>query len=178
MAKDGTARGGPRPGQGRPSKALKDRILEGTADSAMVLPSPSDMVGSDVPDPKDYMQDEQKNGEKLRASEIFRETYLWLKARGCEKLVSRQLIDQYAMDVARWIQCQRAISEYGFLAKHPTTGAAIASPYVAMSREFSKQMNADWYQIYSVVRDNCTVEYGSTAPHDDFMERLLSSQGK
>jgi hypothetical protein len=178
MAKDGTARGGPRPGQGRPSKALKDKILEGTADCAMVLPSPPDLVGADVPEPKDYMQDEQKNGEKLRASEIFRETYLWLKARGCEKLVSRQLIDQYAMDVARWIQCQRAISEYGFLSRHPTTGQACASPFVAMSREFSKQMNADWYQIYSVVRDNCTVEYGSAAPHDDFMERLLSSQGK
>ena len=178
MAKDGTVRGGPRPGLGRPSKALKDKIAEGKADKALVLPSPTDFEGTDMPPLKDYMTDTQKSGEKFRAEEIFKETYLWLKARNCEKLVSRQLIDQYAMDVARWIQCQRAISEFGFLAKHPTTGAAIASPYVSMSREFSKQMNADWYQIYSVVRDNCTVEYGSTAPHDDFMEQLLSSQGR
>ena len=178
MAKDGTCRGGPRMNTGPKRKSLADKITEGKADSVLVLPSPAEITGQDIPDPKDYMQDEQKNGEKLRAVEIFKETYLWLKARGCEKLVSRQLLDQYSMDVARWIQCQRAISEYGFLAKHPTTGAAIASPYVAMSREFSKQMNADWYQIYQVVRDNCTVEYGSTAPHDDFMERLLSSQGK
>ena len=178
MSKDGTIRGGPRPGLGRPSKALKDKITEGKADKAMVLPAPVEMTGVDIPELKDYMLDQQKGGEKFRADEVFRETYLWLKARGCEKLVSRQLIDQYAMDVARWIQCQRAISEYGFLAKHPTTGAAIASPYVSMSREFSKQMNADWYQIYSVVRDNCTVEYGSTAPHDDFMEQLLALQGK
>lgn len=82
------------------------------------------------------------------------------------------------MDVARWFQCQRAISQFGFLAKHPTTGAAIASPYVAMSREFSKQMNANWYQIYQVVRDNCSVEYGSTAPHeDDFMENRILTLG-
>lgn len=179
MAKDGTCRGGPRPGLGRPSKALKDKITEGKVTNALVLPSPVEFEGEDIPEPKDYMLDEQKGGEKLRAREVFRETYLWLKARGCEKLVSRQLLDQYAMDVARWIQCQRAISQFGFLAKHPTTGAAIASPYVAMSREFSKQMNANWYQIYQVVRDNCSVEYGSTAPHeDDFMEKLLSSQGK
>ena len=29
MAKDGTARGGKRPGQGRPSKALKDKVENG-----------------------------------------------------------------------------------------------------------------------------------------------------
>lgn len=178
MAKDGTNRGGARMNSGPAKKPLKDKILDGTADKAMVLPAPSEIEGADIPPVKDYMKDAQKGGEKFRADEIFRETYLWLKARGCEKLVSRQLLDQYSVDVARWIQCQRAISEYGFLAKHPTTGGPIASPYVSMSREFSKQMNADWYLIFSVVRDNCTVEYGSTAPHDDFMERLLSSQGK
>lgn len=31
----------------------------------------------------------------------------------------------YAMSVSRWIQCEHAISEYGFLAKHPTTGQTI-----------------------------------------------------
>ena len=179
MSKDGTVRGGPRPNAGkRATKTLTDKIIDGKAGKAMVLPVPTEMEGEDVPSPKDYLTQEQKGGEKLRAEEIYRETYLWLKARGCEKLVSKQQIEQYAMNVARWIQCQKAISEFGFLAKHPTTGAAIASPFVSMSREFAKQMNADWYQIYQVVRDNCSVEYGSTTPHDDFMEKLLSSQGK
>lgn len=179
MAKDGTIRGGARPNTGpKPKKTLTDKIREGKSDKAMVLPEPTEMIGEDVPAPKDYLMQEQKGGEKLRAAEIYKETYLWLKARGCEKLVSRQQIEQYAMNTARWIQCQKAISEFGFLAKHPTTGAAIASPFVSMSRDFCKQMNADWYQIYQVVRDNCSVEYGSVTPHDDFMERLLSSQGK
>jgi len=167
MSKDGTVRGGPRPNAGkRATKTLTDKIIDGKADKAL------------VPSPKDYLSDKQKGGETLGAAEIYKETYLWLKARGCEKLVSKQQIEQYAMNTARWIQCQKAISEFGFLAKHPTTGAAIASPFVSMAREFAKQMNADWYQIYQVVRDNCSVEYGSTTPHDDFMERLLSSQGK
>ena len=53
----------------------------------------------------------QKNGSDLCAEEIFRETWLWLKARGCEMLVNNQLIEQYAMSVARWIQCEEAISD-------------------------------------------------------------------
>ena len=76
MAKDGTCRGGPRLGLGRPSKALKDKITEGKAANALVLPSPVEFEGEDIPEPKDYMLDEQKGGEKLRAREVFRETYL------------------------------------------------------------------------------------------------------
>ena len=64
----------------------------------------------------------------------------------------------------------------GFLAKHPTTGNAIPSPYVAMSQSFSKQANNLWYQIYQVVKENCSVEYKGATPHDDMMERLLSAR--
>ena len=61
-------------------------------------------------------------------------------------------------------------------AKHPTTGNAIPSPYVAMSQSFSKQANNLWYQIYQVVRENCSVEYKGATPHDDMMERLLTAR--
>ena len=44
------------------------------------------------------------------------------------------------MSVARWIQCESAISQYGFLAKHPTTGSAIASTYVGMAQPFMRQI--------------------------------------
>ena len=116
------------------------------------------------------------DGGKLEAEEIYRETWLWLKARHCEKLVSPQLISQYAMAVSRWIQCEHAISEYGFLAKHPTTNAAIASPYVTMSQNYMKQVNQIWYQIYQVVKENCSVEFSGNTPQDDVMERLLRSR--
>ena len=69
-----------------------------------------------------------------------------------------------------------SIREFGFLAKHPTTGNAIPSPYVAMSQSFSKQANNLWYQIYQVVKENCSVEYKGATPHDDMMERLLSAR--
>ena len=182
MAKDGTNRGGPRPGTGPKRKALTDRITDGTARGAMVMPDdfpePADIRGEDVPPVHEYLKARQKNGSELCAEEIFRETYKWLKARGCEMLVNNQLIEQYAMSVARWIQCEEAISEFGYLAKHPTTGNAIASPYVSMSRDYKKQVNADWFQIYQIVRENCSVEYDGASPQDDVMERLLRTRNR
>lgn len=80
------------------------------------------------------------------------------------------------MAVSRWIQCEEAITEFGFLAKHPTTDNPIPSPYVSMSQSFGKQANNLWYQIYQVVRENCAAEYQGASPHDDMMERLLMAR--
>ena len=176
MAKDGTNRGGARVGSGRKSKALIDKISDGTSAQVIELPDPPAFEGAEVPPIKEYLRAKQKMGKDLCAEDVYRETWEWLKARGCERLVNKQLIEQYAMSVSRWIQCEECISEYGFLAKHPTTGNAIASPYVAMSQTYMKQVNQVWYQIYQIVKENCAVEYGGTAPQDDLMERLLSAR--
>ena len=174
MAKDGTNRGGARPGSGRKPKALTDKIKEGK--SASVLPEPADIQGVDMPPVKEYMRAQQKNGKDLCASEVYKDTFKWLKAVRCEKLVPSQLVEQYAMSVSRWIQCEEAISEFGMLAKHPTTGNAIASPYVAMSQNYLKQINQCWYQINQIVKENCSIEFGGANPQDDLMERLLNAR--
>ena len=90
--------------------------------------------------------------------------------------MNSQLIEQYAMSVSRWVQCETCISEYGFLAKHPTTGAAIASPFLAMSQSFSKQANTLWYEIFDVVKANSLVDYSGPTPADNVMERLLAAR--
>lgn len=180
MAKDGTARGGQRVGQGRKPKAIADKITAGNPGKhplkVMDLPDVPNLDGEDMPQPKNYMKEKQKGGGELCAEEVFSETWQWLKERGCEKLVSTQLISQYVMSVSRWIQCERAISEFGFLAKHPTTGQAIASPYVSMSQNYMKQVNQLWYQIYQIVKENCLGDYSGATPQDDVMERLLRSR--
>ena len=177
MAKDGTNRGGSRTGAGRKAKPLADKIAEGkTGMTVVALPEPTTIEGFDVPPLKEYMKATQKNGKGMCAEEIHNETWLWLKTRGCEQLVNPQLIEQYAMSVSRWIQCEECISEFGFLAKHPTTGNAIASPYVSMSQTYMKQVNQAWLQIYQVVRENCAVEYQGKTPQDDVMERLLTAR--
>ena len=116
------------------------------------------------------------SGIDLCAEDVFRSTYTWLEERGCGQFVNPQLIEQYAMSVSRWVQCETCISEYGFLAKHPTTGAAITSPYVTMSQNYLKQVNQCWFQIYQIVKENCSAGYGGANPHDDLMERLLAAR--
>lgn len=180
MAKDGTARGGQRVGSGRKSKALAEKLNTGNPGgrklTVMELPADADLKGTDMPEIKSYMKDRQKNGEEFDAAEIFEETWNWIRERGCDKLVSVQLVRNYAMSVSRWIQCEHAISEYGFLAKHPTTGQAIASPYVSMSQNYMKQVNNLWYQIFQIVKENCSEEFMGATPQDDVMERLLRSR--
>ena len=177
MAKDGTARGGARVGSGRKGKALSDRIEAGENNiSVLDVPDDADLDGVDMPEPSEYLKAKQKGGGDFAAEEIYRETWLWLKARGCERLVNKQLIEQYAMSVSRWIQCEEAITTFGFLSKHPTTGNAIASPYVSMSQQYMKQTNQLWYQIFQIVKENSLVEYQSGTPQDDVMERLLRAR--
>ena len=176
MAKDGTARGGPRPGTGPKTKPLTEKIAQGKSAMVLDLPEPAELTGEDMPPIKEYMKAKQKNGIELCAEEVFIETWEWLKKLNCTAYVNTQLINQYAMSVARQVQCEQCLSEYGFLAKHPTTGNAIASPYVSMLQQFTKQANQSWYQIYSIVKDNCSVEYAGNTPQDDVMERLLRTR--
>jgi len=174
MAKDGTARGGARVGSGRKPKALSEKIVSGQSRDAMVLPQPADMEGADMPPVRDYMNAPQKNGKPLLAAEIYAEVHAWLRSIRCDGFVNNQLIEQYAMSEARRIQCEEALSEYGFLAKHPTTGSAIASPYVNMLMQFSKQASQSWYQIYQIIKENGSVSFEGSNPQDDLMERLLT----
>jgi hypothetical protein len=177
MAKDGTARGGARPRSGPKKKALTEKVSAGKGITTVIeFPETPPMKGIDMPPIKDYLKSKQKNGGSLCAEEVYKETFAWLKARGCDRVVNSQLIEQYAMLVSRWIQCEACISEFGFLAKHPTTGNAIQSPYVAMSQSYMKQVNQAWYQIFQLVKENCTVEFSGNTPQDDVMERLLRTR--
>lgn len=171
---------GPAPGTGgRPRKPLAEKIATDNPGrrklTVVELPEPENLIGVDMPEVKEFMREQQRDGGELCAEEVYTETWQWLKNCGCERLVSVQLIQQYAMCVARWILTEQAISKYGSLSKHPTTGAPIASPYVAMEQNYMKQANQLWASIYSVVRENCSTEFGAT-PQDDVMDRLLRSR--
>ena len=89
--------------------------------------------------------------------------------------VAPRLIEAYAQAFARYVQCEQAISKFGLLGKHPTTGAAIASPFVATSQSFGKQTNVYWYEIYEIVRATCTTDYAGTTPGEEVMEQLLNA---
>ena len=123
MAKDGINRGGARVGAGAKKKPLAEKIAEGNpgkrALTVIDFDNQSvDLEGQAMPKPSKLLSAKQKDGKKLVAADIYKKTWDWLHERGCAALVSPQLLERYAMSVARWIQCEEAITEFGFLAKH------------------------------------------------------------
>ena len=173
---------GPKPGSGgRPKKALAEKIADGNPGKRPLTvidfkDSAADLEGQDMPKPSEFLSAKQKDGTELQAVEIYRNTWEWLSVRGCAAIISPQLIERFAMASARWIQCEMITSQLGFLAKHPTTGAAIQSPYVAIANTYMTQANRLWAEIFQIVRDNCAREYGGATPQDDLMERLLRAR--
>ncbi len=174
-------RRGPAPGKGgRPQKPLVEKVLDGNPGkrklTVVEFPNTTNLQGNEMPLPRELLSARQKDGRSLEAAEIYVNTWDWLDQRGAARIVSPQLLERYAMSVARWIQCEEAVTEYGFLAKHPTTGNAIQSPYVAMGQNYMNQTNRLWFEIFQIVKENCTGDYKGANPQDDVMERLLSAR--
>lgn len=191
MARDGTNRGGRRVRAGDKPAPAAEKIQKGqqvqilnndiptlspTELEAVDLPEGAVMNGVDMPKPSDYLTARQKNGIPLGADEIYKETWLWLKERNCEKLVNPRLIEAYAQAFARYIQCEEATSTYGLLGKHPTTGGVITSLFVQMSQQYQKSANLIWYEIYDIVKQNCTEVFEDNP--NDTMELLLRARRK
>ena len=169
MAKDGTNRGGARPGAGRKKKPLAQRIQEGMESS--VMPTPVELSTAEMPDIRLYLSDEQRLGE-LYGNDIYQETWNWLRKWNCAHLIHPQMLEQYSMAMARYIQLERLISEYGFISKHPTTGAPITSPMVSIAHAYSRQANVLWQEIYEIVKENSAQPVNGN-PQSDMMEKLL-----
>lgn len=170
MAKDGTCRGGARVGAGKKRKPLEEKIIEGKAFFGGVADKKSSKAK--IKAPKKYLSAEQKGGGKLYATKIYKETWEWIIAHGCGDFVPKQLVENYAQVTARHIQCEGFLSEYGLIAKHPTTSEPISSPFAKMSLDYMKQSQQAWYQIYAAVRDNATKGIVGNSS-DDVMEGLL-----
>lgn len=169
-------RGGKRVGAGRKKSALN----EPTKRKKEVLDIPEkldipELDGVDMPKPDDFLSATQRDGTKLKAVDIYTQTWEWLKNIGCSSKVSKQLIERYAMASARWIQCEEMTSQLGFLSKHPTTNKPIPSPFINIGINYMNQSTRLWSEIFQIVKENCSTEYDD-APQDDMMERLLRAR--
>lgn len=167
---------------GRPRKPLADKISEGNPGKrplmVMEFGDVAEFHGIEMPKPKEMLSAVQRDGSILQAKEVYESTWNWLSERGCVSLISPQLLERYSMAAARWIHCEEIITSTGYLSKHPTTGGAIASPYVSMSQSYMTQANRLWNEIFSIVRENSSVEYQGNTPQDSVMERLLQARSR
>ena len=169
------SRGGMRIGAGRPKKNPRTMEEEGHGHKPIVymdIPFGEELESAPAPPVKDYMLEAQHQID-MDTEDVYNETWEWLKKVKCAQFVSPQLLRNYAQTVARWIQCEHAISRYGFIAQRKSTGEPIRSPYVVMEIDYQKQINQLWFQIFQIVRENTTKEWKGAVEQDDMMERLL-----
>lgn len=188
MAKDGTGRGGRRPGAGRKPKGLAEKVQEGREAQVMEfplgdiragdIPEGADIPAADIPEPSEYLSAKQAEGDtEFKAAAIYRETMEWIIARGCGALVNPRMVESYADAFARFIQCSEAVSQYGLIGKHPTTSAPISSPFTQLEMAYQKQAYVLWTDIFGIVKQNSMTPYEDLSNIDP-MERLLMAKRK
>lgn len=147
MAKDGSNRGGARPGAGRKKKTVQPPPAE------KVLTLFKDGEIDDLPKPDSLLAQKQGGEIPLDAVDVFYSICRFLKTCGAGKNVPKELVELFAMTYARWKQAETLISEKSFLAPHPTTGVPYTSPLVQISTTYAKQAQQYWFSIYSITKD-------------------------
>ena len=140
------------------------------------MPEAVDLEGADMPEPREFLTSQQRDGYELQAEEIYQETWKWLKRIGMHTKISKQMLERYAMCSARWIQCEEMNNTLGLLGKHPTTGKPIPSPFINIGISYMNQAIRQWNEIFQIVKENCSTDYSDAAPQDDLMERLLRAR--
>lgn len=172
-------KGGARAGAGRKKKPLADKIANKNPGhrplKKIEFADIPEIKGEDMPPPSEWLTAATKNTARNVAPMIYEQTWRWLAERKCDQLITREQIEQYALNIARWVQCEDGINQFGLLAKHPTTNMPISSPYVSMGSTFLKQANAIWAQIFQVVKENCETPVGKN-PNEDIMELILTGK--
>ena len=109
--------GGARPGAGRKKKALSEKIIDGNPGKAPLTKlqfglKETDMHGEDMPPVSEYLKQVTKNSQQNLAPQIYEDTWRWLNERGCAIYVKKELIEQYALYMQRWIQCEEGINQF------------------------------------------------------------------
>ncbi|AFM40316.1 hypothetical protein Desaci_1290 [Desulfosporosinus acidiphilus SJ4] len=174
------ARGGARKNAGRPKKPLDEKLLEGNPGKRplTVLAFPETVTQAEaLPPPPEFLVDLAKGvGRCPNAETIFENVTTWLERTGCVNLIPPEHVTEYSLLKARWLECEAMNAKHGLLAKHPTSGQPIASPYVRMSIDYLKAADSAWSRIWNVVSQNSQKEFRANSPHEDAMEKLLSGR--
>jgi hypothetical protein len=102
--------------------------------------------------------------------DIYRRTTKWLEKTGCLHKINPDLIEEYALNRTRWLECEEVVSRTLYYQKN---GDLIVNPIAELSLKYCKAADASWTKIWSIVAQNCEEDFGGSNPHTDFMEKLL-----
>jgi hypothetical protein len=171
--------GGKRPGAGRPRKPLSVRIDEGVDGVShrkpKVLEFPENQNNQTENKSKNqksklptFLEMSSKEGgdDLPSAAAIYEQTLEWVISTGCERFVSKQLIEDFAFTRRSYLECEFMSKKLGRVMQ-----GGKPSPYVKASQEYLKLTTALYREIWSIVAQNSTTDFtknGSNA----FLEML------
>jgi hypothetical protein len=171
MAKDGTNRGGARPGAGRKPKPLAEKILEGNPGKRPLkvvefygIPASGELT------PPDFLKIASKETAETypTADMVFMQVSEWLKTTGCAHLISPTLIEDFALNRRAYFECEYMNKKMGRIANGKR------SPYVDMAVSYATLMRTAWDRIWNIIAQNTEKRFEGGGSADDAMERLLS----
>ena len=162
---------GPKPGTGgRPKKALTDKILEGNPGKRPIMVLSETIKQNDTDfTPSSYLNE--------KGVEIYNKTVKWLDGTGCLGFINPEIISEYALCKMRWLECEEK-NEVSLLAKHPTTGQPMKSPYVDMGLAYLRQADTTWSKIWDIVKENSQEDFRKGNPNEDAMTALFRNKAK
>jgi len=165
MAKDGTRRGGARPGAGRKKKNDKNSVKI----SEKLITQLSDAEKACFPPFNRQLISGEDSFALNHAEDVYYSVYKFAGNNDADRRISKELVELFAVSYSRWVQVEREISRNGFTSAHPTTGAECKSPLVEVSNTYSKQAHNYWYSIWAAVKDG-----KPPSDDEDDMENLLN----
>lgn len=126
-----------------------------------------------MPAVKEYMVKQQASGNFLCSKEELEDIADWVDRNGCLKYVPHQLMEQYAMNRARWIDLQDKISQYQYMARKGN-GNPMVSPFYEMLSDEERKANSTFNIINQIVKEH-SVNYQPFSPRDSKMAQILDS---
>ena len=169
-------RGGARPGAGRKKSAVKEKAENGNPGGRRleVLDIP-EVEGVDMPKPHEFLSAEQRDGSTLQAEEIYTETWEWLRRWAARRGVAPA--SGAVRHVQRPLDSVRGDDKpHGFPLQAPNYPEADSVPVHQHRINYMNQAVRLWNEIFQIVKENCSTDYGEVSPQDDLMERLLRAR--
>ena len=185
--------GGARAGAGRPRKSLSSRIDEGIGKVKHSKPKvldypPKNQNNIQNPDKKNQkskldniptflqMASKESGDDLPSALDIYKQTLAWIVDAGCERFVTKQLVEDFAFTRRSYLEAEFMAKKLGRVFKD-NNGVVRPSPYVKHSLEYAKVMTSLYREIQSIITQNSTKDYDGKTSQDNEFLRLLMERG-
>jgi hypothetical protein len=178
----GSKKGEIRLGSGKKKKPIEERLIDGKKNhepiTVLEFAQKPSFFNIQLPEPHEFLTAPQHDlilqevDEKV-AVDFYKEIQDWLNERKVAHLIPKFEIENYVMNVVRWVQAEKEVAKFGMYRTHESGKWAVINEYEKNRKLLSKAVTTSWYQIYLVIRENSVAKYEGRSPHEDYLASAL-----